>query len=129
MLVLFMLALAAPVSPVAAQDSEQAFFSGKTVRFVVGYGPGGGYDAYARMLAPYLSKNLGATVIVENRPGAGGLVALNGVSVAPPDGLAMMIVNGTGAAYAQLTDLQGARYDLAKSAISRPSARRRRCGP
>ena len=106
--------LAAPVSFAGAQESEQAFFAGKTVRFVVGYGPGGGYDAYARMLAPYLSKNLGATVIVENRPGAGGLVALNGISVAPPDGLTMMIVNGTGAAFAQLTDQQGARFDLAK---------------
>ena len=106
--------LAAPVSFAGAQESEQAFFAGKTVRFVVGYGPGGGYDAYARMLAPYLSKYLGATVIVENRPGAGGLVALNGISVAPPDGLAMMIVNGTGAAFAQLTDQQGARFDLAK---------------
>src|SRR5262245_4228987 len=101
-------------SPVSAQDSERAFFAGKTVRFVVGFGPGGGYDAYARMLAPYLSKTLGATVIVENRPGAGGLVALNGVYIAPPDGLTMMIVNGTAAVYSQLTDLQGARYDLGR---------------
>jgi tripartite-type tricarboxylate transporter receptor subunit TctC len=97
-----------------AQDSEHSFFAGKTVRFVVGYGPGGGYDAYARMLAPYLSRNLGATVIVENRPGAGGLLALNGVYASPPDGLTMMIVNGTGAAFAQLTDQQGARFDLSK---------------
>ena len=109
-----MAALAAPASPAAAQDSEQAFFAGKTVRFVVGFGPGGGYDTYARMLAPYLSKTLGATVIVENRPGAGGLVALNGVYISPPDGLTMMIVNGTGAAFSQLTDQQGARYDLGK---------------
>ena len=107
-------ALAMPVSPAAAQDSEQAFFSGKTVRFIVGFGPGGGYDAYARMLAPYLSKTLGAKVIVENRPGAGGLVALNGVYIAPPDGLTIMIVNGTAAVFSQLTDLQGARYDLGK---------------
>src|SRR5262245_30782798 len=106
--------LVAMASSAAAQDSEQAFFSGKTVRFVVGFGPGGGYDAYARMLAPYLSKTLGATVIVENRPGAGGLVALNGVYMAPADGLTIMIVNGTGAAYSQLTDQQSARYDLAK---------------
>src|ERR1700754_3348201 len=104
--------LAAPVSSAVAQESEQAFFTGKTVRFVVGFGPGGGYDAYARMLAPYLSKTLGTTVIVENRPGAGGLLALNGVYIAPPDGLTMMIVNGTAAVYSQLTDLQGARYDL-----------------
>jgi tripartite-type tricarboxylate transporter receptor subunit TctC len=108
------LALAALASPAKAQDTEQAFFSGKTVRFVVGFGPGGGYDSYARMLAPYLSRTLGATVIVENRPGAGGLVALNGVYIAPPDGLTIMIVNGTGAVYSQLTDQQGARYDLSK---------------
>ena len=106
--------LLAPLSTAAAQPSEQAFFTGKTVRFVVGFGPGGGYDSYARMLAPYLSKVLGATVIVENRPGAGGLVALNGVYMAPPDGLTMMIVNGTNAVFTQLTDLQGARYDLDK---------------
>jgi tripartite-type tricarboxylate transporter receptor subunit TctC len=109
-----MLGVATLASSAAAQDSEQAFFAGKTVRFVVGFGPGGGYDAYARMLAPYLSKNLGATVIVENRPGAGGLVALNGVYMAPPDGLTIMVVNGTGAAFSQLTDEKGARYDLGK---------------
>jgi tripartite-type tricarboxylate transporter receptor subunit TctC len=101
-------------APSGAQESEQSFFAGKSVRFVVGYGPGGGYDAYARMLAPYLSRILGATVIVENRPGAGGLLALNGVYASPPDGLTMMIVNGTGAAFSQLTEQQGGRFDLAK---------------
>jgi tripartite-type tricarboxylate transporter receptor subunit TctC len=101
-------------TPAGAQDAEQSFFAGKTIRFVVGYGPGGGYDAYARMLAPYLSRVIGGTVIVENRPVAGGLLALNGVYAAPPDGLTMMIVNGTGAAFAQLTDQQGARFDLSK---------------
>jgi tripartite-type tricarboxylate transporter receptor subunit TctC len=105
--------LAIPASS-ATLESDQAFFFGKTVRLVVGYGSGGGYDSYARMLAPYLSKALGAKVIVENRPGAGGLVALNGVYLSPPDGLTMMIVNGTGAVFSQLTDLQGARYDLVK---------------
>ena len=107
-------ALALSTLTATAQDSEHAFFAGKTVRLVVGFGPGGGYDAYARMLAPYLSKNLGATVIVENRPGAGGLVALSGVYMAPSDGLTMMIVNGTGAAFSQLTDQPGARFDLGR---------------
>jgi len=97
-----------------ALGSEQAFFSGRTVRLVVGFGPGGGYDSYARMLAPYLSKTLGARVIVENRPGAGGLIALNGLYISPPDGLTMMIANGTAAVYSQLTDLHGARYDLGR---------------
>jgi tripartite-type tricarboxylate transporter receptor subunit TctC len=61
-----------PISLAAAQDSGAAFYKGKTVRFIVGLGVGGGFDAYARMIAPYLSKELDATVIVENLPGAGG---------------------------------------------------------
>src|SRR5580704_19220287 len=86
----FALAITAPAA--RAQDAERAYFSGKTVRLVVGYGPGGGYDAYARMIAPHLSKVLGASVVVENQPGAGGLVALNRLPTAAPDGLTMMIV-------------------------------------
>jgi tripartite-type tricarboxylate transporter receptor subunit TctC len=109
------LALAASfVGPANAQESEEAFFKDKTVRIVVGYGPGGGYDVYARMIAPHLAKVLGATVIVENQPGAGGLTALNRVATATPDGLTMMIVNGAGAALAQLVEQSSVRYDLGK---------------
>jgi tripartite-type tricarboxylate transporter receptor subunit TctC len=53
-------------------------------------------------------------VIVENQPGAGGLTALDNLAVAPPDGLRIMIVNGSGAALSQLINLKGVRYDLAK---------------
>lgn len=102
------------VSPAGAQDAEESFFKGKTVKIVVGYGPGGGYDVYARMIAPYIAKTLGATVIVENQPGAGGLTALNRVFTAPPDGLTMMIVNGAGATLAQLVEQPSVRYDLGK---------------
>jgi len=78
-----------------AQETEKAFFAGKTVRMVVGSGTGGGYDIFSRMIAPYLSRILGTTVIVENQPGAGGLVALNRLFVAPPDGLQISLSNGT----------------------------------
>src|SRR6266542_3419953 len=98
----------------SAQDAEKAFFAGKTVRMVVGSGTGGGYDIFSRMIAPYLSKVLGTTVIVENQPGAGGLIALNRLYVAPPDGLQISLSNGTSAAFAQITDQQGVRYELAK---------------
>jgi tripartite-type tricarboxylate transporter receptor subunit TctC len=106
------LAVAVMAPAARAQDAERAYFSGKTVRMVVGYGPGGGYDAYARMIAPHLSKVLGASVVVENQPGAGGLVALNRIYTAAPDGLTMMIVNGTGAALSQLSEQAGVRFDL-----------------
>ena len=60
------------VSPGHAQDAEKAFYAGKTVRMIVGSGTGGGYDIFSRLIAPYLAKTLGTTVIVENQPGAGG---------------------------------------------------------
>lgn len=99
-------------TPAAAQDSEAAYFKGKQIRFIVGFGTGGGYDTYARMLAPHLSKAFDANVIVENQPGAGGLTALARIANAPTDGLQFEIVNGTGAALAQLVGQQGVHYDL-----------------
>jgi tripartite-type tricarboxylate transporter receptor subunit TctC len=100
--------------PAAADDAEKAFFAGKTVRMVVGSGSGGGYDVYARLIAPYLGRVLGATVIVENQPGAGGLISLNRLYNTPADGLTISFANGTSAASAQLTGQQGAHYDLVK---------------
>src|SRR4249920_2366202 len=97
-----------------AQDAEKAFYAGKTVRMIVGSGVGGGYDVFSRLIAPYLGKTLGTTVIVDNVPGAGGLVALNKLYIAPPDGLQISLVQGTMAAVAQLTGDQAARYDLTK---------------
>ncbi len=97
-----------------AQDAGAAFYKGKTVRFTVGLGVGGGFDAYARMIAPYLSKELDTTVIVENLPGAGGLLALNQIATGPADGLRVLIVNGTPAALGQLLDQDNIRYDLTK---------------
>ena len=101
-------------SPARADDAEKAFYAGKTVRMIVGSGVGGGYDIFSRLIAPYLGRTLAATVIVENQPGAGGLVALNRLYVAPPDGLQISLSNGTAAAFAQLTGDQAARFDLAK---------------
>ena len=104
----------AAVSSGQAQESDKAFYAGKTVRMIVGSGVGGGYDVFSRLIAPYLAKTLGTTVIVENVPGAGGLVALNKLYLAPPDGLQISLTNGTMAAFAQLTGDQAARFELGK---------------
>ena len=102
------------VSPGRAQDAEKAFYAGKTVRMVVGTGVGGGYDVFSRLIAPYLAKTLGTTVVVENQPGAGGLLALNKLYVAPPDGLQISLSQGMMAAVAQLMGDQAVRFDLTK---------------
>src|SRR4029079_16779820 len=63
-LALFMALAGGPAHAQAENPAE--FYKGKTVHFIVGLGVGGGFDAYARMIAPYLSKELGTTVVVEN---------------------------------------------------------------
>jgi tripartite-type tricarboxylate transporter receptor subunit TctC len=110
------LLLGAAVGPAPAQ-AQDGFLKGQTVRFVVGYSPGGGYDSYARMLAPYFEKLTGATVVVENKPGGGGTTSLNQLVRTKPDGLTMQMLNGEGMIMAQLTKRAGVAFDMAKVSI------------
>ncbi len=70
------------VSPLAPAQN----WPSRPVQVLVGYSPGGGGDILTRAFATELSKNLGQSFIVENRPGANGSLALNAVAKAPPDG-------------------------------------------
>ena len=99
----------------AASEETPKPLSGETVRVIVSNAPGGGFDAYARMIAPHLARAVGGTVIVENLPGAGGMLALNKLYAAPPDGRTLMVANGTGAALAQILGEPAVRYDLAQA--------------
>jgi tripartite-type tricarboxylate transporter receptor subunit TctC len=65
--------------------------SGKTIKVLVGFPAGGGTDAIARLLAEKLKEPLGANVIVENRPGAGGQIAAQALKAAAPDGTTLFI--------------------------------------
>jgi tripartite-type tricarboxylate transporter receptor subunit TctC len=100
--------------PASAQDAEVDFFKDKTVRLVVGFSAGGGYDLYARLIAPYLSNALGANIIIENQPGAAGMTSLRRIYTAQPDGLQMTLAAGTAASMAQLFADVDVRYDLTK---------------
>jgi len=65
--------------------------AGKTVKIIVGFPAGGGTDAIARLLAERLKDELGAPVIVENKPGAGGQLAAQALKASPPDGSTFFI--------------------------------------
>jgi tripartite-type tricarboxylate transporter receptor subunit TctC len=76
--------LLAMLSPAAmAQDDA---WPSQTVRLIAPSGPGGNPDVMARLLAEKLSSKFGKPFIVENMPGAGGILAANIVAKAPPDG-------------------------------------------
>ncbi|MBI3376409.1 MAG: ABC transporter substrate-binding protein [Betaproteobacteria bacterium] len=66
---------------------------GGPVRLIVPYAPGGGSDVVARLLADKLRDLLGQTVIVENKPGAGGRIGVEYAKNQPPDGRSMVAVN------------------------------------
>jgi tripartite-type tricarboxylate transporter receptor subunit TctC len=88
-----------------------ASLAGETIQLIVPFAPGGGYDAYARQLAPKLGAELHATVIVVNKPGAGGVLATNAVWKAEPDGTTIALFNTPGHLGSALAQSPGVRYN------------------
>ena len=79
-------AIAASVSLLAAPVLAAEWGPTKPVRFIVGFPPGGATDLVARIMQPKLSASLGTQVIVDNRPGANGVISLQILKNAEPDG-------------------------------------------
>jgi tripartite-type tricarboxylate transporter receptor subunit TctC len=91
------LALLALSDPGSADQIED-FYKGKTVRVIIGYGPGGGYDLYGRVTAEYLAKFIpgNPTVVPQNMPGAGSFAAAKYLyEAAPRDGTVLGMVAQT----------------------------------
>jgi tripartite-type tricarboxylate transporter receptor subunit TctC len=86
LLVAFAIGLAS-IFPAGAQ----APYPGHPIRIVVPFGPGGFADITVRLLGQKLTERTGAQVIIENRPGAGGIVAANAVISSPPDGYTLFV--------------------------------------
>ena len=102
----------AAAAPVAAQPADQ-FFHGKTIRIIVALGTGGDYDAYARLAGRWLGKHIpgSPTVVVQNMPGAGGIIAANHIyNVAPKDGTVIGALHAN-TALAQVIGTTNVEYD------------------
>src|ERR1043166_5657199 len=70
---------AAPAKPAFNEKAVGDFYRGKTVRIIVGFSAGGGYDQYSRLIARHISKYIpgNPAIIVDNMPGAGSIIAAN----------------------------------------------------
>ena len=77
-------------------------YPSRPIRIVAPFPAGGGIDLTARVVGQKLSERLGASVVIDNRPGAGGIVGTDIVAKAPPDGYTLVLVSGSHAINASL---------------------------
>jgi len=82
----FNLALTAGALAAAGAGVHGETWPSKPIRWVVAYPAGGGSDFLARQMAPQLGKQLGQTIIIDNRPGAAGIIGTDNAAKSPPDG-------------------------------------------
>ena len=80
----------------------------RAIRWIVPNPPGGGYDTYSRLLAPFLEAELGVRIRIDNIPGAGGLRGAAVLGEAAPTGTTLGIVNMPGLLLASMTDATAA---------------------
>ncbi|MDB5958174.1 tripartite tricarboxylate transporter substrate-binding protein [Ramlibacter sp.] len=107
------LLMAGAALPVLARAQS---FSRKPIRIVVPFGPGGVADLTARAVAAKLGENMGQTVIIDNRPGAGGIAAAQAVIQSQPDGHTLLLTSNGTAVSAGL--FKALPYDPVKDFVS-----------
>lgn len=93
---LLALALVASLAPAYGQQPAAPFYQGKTLTLLIGFGPGGGNDIWARMVARHIGKHIpgNPTVVSQNLPGGGGLLVANQLyNISPKDGTVIALIN------------------------------------
>jgi tripartite-type tricarboxylate transporter receptor subunit TctC len=106
--------LAAAAATLAVPRAFAQAWPAKPIRIVVTFSPGGSSDVVARLLQPGLQERLGQTVIVENKPGAGGTIGAADVAKAAPDGYSLLLSNTAPISISPFM-LAQASYDPVKS--------------
>lgn len=110
------LALASSVLALLPASAQGPSLAGKNVTMIIGFGPGGGYDAWGRVVARYIGKHLpgNPNVVPQNMPGGGSFNAANHIfTIAPKDGTVLAII-ARDAPLGPLTGAAGARFDPLK---------------
>jgi tripartite-type tricarboxylate transporter receptor subunit TctC len=89
-------------------------YPSRPIRIILPVGPGGGLDIVARLISPKMGQSLGQTVVVDNRPGASGAIALEIASHATPDGYSVMVFSSSQVIFSSLNKTN---YDLFRDFI------------
>jgi len=113
---IWMLTLLVLVGAANVGAGQEPFYQGKTIKVIVGFTSGGFYDRWSRLLARFVPKYLAGhpEMIVQNMPGAGGLIAANNLySVANPDGLTIAMTS-YGMYLDQMVGRKEVQYDVRK---------------
>ena len=108
--------LAAASLALPAAMSQQAKWPAKPIRIVVAFPPGGLTDAYARAYAEQLTAKFGIQAIVENKPGAGAIIAIETVAKSPPDGYTLLMTT-SGTVWQNRVLYQKLPYNLDKDIV------------
>ena len=88
---LFRFVLPALLLAIASAGAAWALYPERTIRIIVPFAPGGGTDVVARTLAQEMAKDLGVSVIIENKPGAGTIIGTQAVAAGAPDGYTLLM--------------------------------------
>src|SRR5262252_4588938 len=83
--------LVACALPLALAGGARAGYPDRVIKIVVPFAPGGGTDVVARTLAQEMARDLGVTVIIENKPGAGTIIGTQAVAQSEPDGYTLLM--------------------------------------
>lgn len=114
---MFACLVVALISLAAGAAQAQSDYPSRPIRFIVGFGAGGGNDLFARLVAQKFQQLTGATVVVENKPGAGGRIASAFAAKEPPDGYTVL-VGATGQMAVATAIFPNLSYHATKSFIA-----------
>jgi tripartite-type tricarboxylate transporter receptor subunit TctC len=115
------LALTMGAFALAAGDAGAQSYPSRPITFLVPYGPGTGNDVIARIVAQKVMENWGHLIVVENRPGAAGSIALEATARAAPDGYTIVIASTSQIVFQHASKV---RYDMGRdyASISLPGS-------
>ncbi|RSE80881.1 tripartite tricarboxylate transporter substrate binding protein [Achromobacter denitrificans] len=108
------IAAAAAMGSAGVARAGEVAYPSKPIRLIVPYPPGGVTDVAGRLAGEILSKKFGQPVVVENRPGANGMIGSQHVAAAPPDGYTLLL-NGLGGMVLPMATVTGLPLDMSRA--------------